>query len=116
MKTRSHPSSTRHQQRGSVLIVAALFAAIIAVALGSYMVLSSTSLKLANRSFYSNAALNLAETGIEEAMWSFNQVHGGAALGTAWAGWTITPTSGADGIATRTFSNFPLAGNTTGAV
>ena len=41
------------------------------------------SLNLANRTFYNTAALNLAETGIEEALYAFNQVAGGVAVGTA---------------------------------
>lgn len=62
-------------KRGSVLVVAAIFAAIIAVALTSYLKLALGASKLANRSFYMNAAQNLADTGLERALWSLNNEH-----------------------------------------
>jgi hypothetical protein len=58
--------------RGSVLIVAAILSVLLAIALGSYLQLSQSSLKLANRSFYSYAAMDLADTGLEQALWSLN--------------------------------------------
>lgn len=59
-------------KRGSVLIVAAIFAAILAIALTSYIKLALGASKLANRSFYMNAAQNLVDTGLERALWSLN--------------------------------------------
>ncbi len=99
------------RRRGSVLLVALLLCAIIGVSLGSYLALSRTSLQLASRSFYHGAAINLAETGIEEAVWCFNQVATGTALATAWNGWTI---NGAN--AKRTFTDFELSGGVTASV
>lgn len=102
----------RRRSRGSALLVALLFSAIIAIAIVSYLRLSSNSLSLANRTFYNTVALNLAETGVEEALWSFNQVTDGVALATAWAGWDTS-----DGVtAKRTFTDFGLQGNVTAAV
>lgn len=99
-------------RRGSLLIVAMLLSAVIAIALGSYISLSTNSLKLANRTFYNNAAMNLAETGIEETLWSFNQATSGVALSTAWYGWDTS-----DGVtAKRIFKNFDFGANTTGYV
>ena len=63
---------SRHSNRGSVLIVALIFAGLIALSLTSYMKLSLTTMRLANRSFYSNAAQNLVDTGLEQALWSVN--------------------------------------------
>lgn len=106
---RSWPSA---RERGSLLIVAMLLSAVIAVSLGSYLALGRNALTLANRSFYYNGALNIAETGIEEALWSFNQATAGVALATAWQGWDIS-----DGItAKRRFTNFTLSGNVTAYV
>jgi hypothetical protein len=111
---------TSLQHRGSVLIVALLLAAGIAISLGSFIALNQNSLKLANRTFFSGAALNLAETGAEEALWSFNQftnaVAAGAApsaaLNTAWAGWDTS-----DGLsAKRTFTGFDFGQGATGQV
>jgi hypothetical protein len=59
-------------RRGSLLIVAMLLSAIIAIFLTSYVQLSLNALNLSNRSFYSNAAMNLVDTGLEQAMWAIN--------------------------------------------
>jgi hypothetical protein len=59
-------------KRGSVLIVALIFAAILAIGLTSYLKLALSSTKLANRSFYMNAAQNLVDTGLERALLSLN--------------------------------------------
>jgi len=101
---RRHPASGR---RGSLLIVAMLFSILIGMFLASYIKLGQSTLELANRSFYNNAAINLAETGLEHAMWSINQmVEDNPA---AWSGWT---TSGRN--AWRSFSGASYGQNTTG--
>lgn len=84
----------QHSQRGSLLIVAMLLAAIVGVALTSYLRLSRTSLEVAGRSFLHNAAVNLAETGLEYALHSLNQHQsGGVPLATAWSGWSTDNTA-----------------------
>lgn len=107
-------------ERGSVLIVALILAAGIAIALGSFITLNQSSLKLAHRTFYSGAALNLAETGTEEALWSFNQFTSAVASGTsssaaltaAWSGWDTS-----DGLsAKRTFTDFNFGHGAVGSV
>jgi hypothetical protein len=101
-----------HSARGSALIVALLLATVLGISLVSYLNLSRNSLVLSNRSFFNTAAVNLAETGIEEALWSFNQVTGGVDPATAWAGWDRS-----DGLtAKRTFTDFVLPANATAAV
>src|SRR4051812_6889780 len=98
-------------QRGSVLIVALLLCAVIGISLGSYIALGKSSMRLANRSFYNTSAINLAETGVEEAVWCFNQATSGVAVATAWNGWTTT------GIyAKRTYTDFSLSANATASV
>lgn len=72
-------------KRGSVLIVALLLASIISVSLVSYIKLCTTSLKLAHRTLLASTAGNLAEIGLEDAIWSFNQMGAGSA--TAWNTW-----------------------------
>lgn len=86
------PSAVRRLagRRGSVLLTALLFAAGLALVLGSYLSLSRTSLKLAHRTFFANDAANLAEAGLEEALASFNLMTAGTAPATAWTGWTIS--------------------------
>jgi hypothetical protein len=96
-------------RRGAVLIVALMLAALIAVGLGSYLNLNLSSTRLAKRTFNGYAALNLAEAGAEEAVWSFNHVSGGHSDG--WTGWT---TGGA--AAWRKFGGFSFGGGTAGTV
>jgi hypothetical protein len=96
-------------RRGSVLITALLLAIIIAVGLGAYLSLSRTSLKLSQRTFFGNDALNLAEAGLEEAIYSFNQM--GAGSTGAWTSWTISGPN-----AMRTLPPFDRAQNGVGIV
>lgn len=110
---KSSRRSRRHQrERGAILIVALLLAAIIAISLGTYVNLSISSLRLANRTFYNNAAMNCAETGIEDALWALNQVVAGVNSDTAWDGWDRS-----DGVsAKRTFTDFTLGTNAVASV
>lgn len=103
----SHPNSLPRSQRGAVLITALIFSAVIAISLGTYVNLSITSLKMADRTFYSNAAMNLVEMGVEEAMWSFED---NATTGTGWASWDTSTGN----TAKRTVSGFGFGGNVTG--
>lgn len=100
-----------HNARGSVLLTSLLFALIVAIGLTSYVHMSATSLKLAQRAFFTADTANVCEAGLEQALWSFNQ----AALGNsaAWASWA-TGTSSDD--KTRTFSGFALSQNAVGRV
>lgn len=94
------PSDRRHaSERGSMLLTAMLFAVGIAMVLGSYLALSRTYLKVAHRTFFANDASNLAEAGLEEALYCFNLMATGTAPATAWSGWTI---SGANAMRTLT--------------
>lgn len=95
--------------RGSILVVAMLFGTLLVVALSSYVALNTHSHKMANRSFYSAEAVNMAESGLEEAIWSFNQANAGDT--TAWNGWTIDGSA-----ARRTFNDFALSSNCTGVL
>ena len=96
--------------RGAVLIVALLIAALIAVGLASYLNLNLSSARFSKRTFNGYAALNLAETGVEEAVWSFNRTSAG--LPGAWDQWT----TGTSTAAWRTFSGFDFGRNTTGSI
>lgn len=119
----THPSRpspfgfAARRARGSVLIVAMLLAAIIGISLVSYLKLSNTSLNISQRNFYDNAAMNLAETGLERALYCLNQNQvSGLALSDAWPasdGWnTDTSTH----VATCTFSGFNIGPATAGMI
>lgn len=102
-------------ERGSVLLAAMVISALIAIALTSYIRLAANSATLADRSYYNNAALNLAEMGVEEAIYCYNKLADvPSAPLTAWQpyGWTVN----ADNSATRTLSGFNLGPGVTGAV
>src|SRR5688572_31565283 len=70
--------------RGSVLIVALILAAVLAISITSYLKLALNAGKLANRSFHFNAAHNLVDTGFEHVIWSLSQ----ARFTAAPANWT----------------------------
>ncbi len=92
--------SFRRSQRGSVLIVALVFSAILAISLTSYLKLALTAGKLANRSFYMDAAQNLVDLGLEHALWSLNN-----------SSWTGAGFAARSGYANQYQATYPSAGN-----
>lgn len=96
-------------RRGSLLIVAMILLTAIGISLVSYMNLGQTNLRISNRAFYNNAAINLAETGLEQAMWSINKAVDEDA--SAWTGWSTDSSN-----AWRNFSGFGFDANSTGNV
>jgi hypothetical protein len=106
---RTRHDGTTGSRRGAVLIVAMLVAALIAIVLGSYLSLNLNTTRLAHRAFHARAALNLAEAGTEEGVWSFNRATAGQS--DAWQGW-----SGDGTAAWKNFTDFQFTANTTGAV
>lgn len=83
------PSGTR----GSVLITALILSAIIGISLVSYIRLGRTALTISNRALYNNAAMNLAENGLEEAMYSINSAVANTSYSWSGDGWTVNPTT-----------------------
>lgn len=108
---RSSAFSSGGRRRGSVLVTALLLATVLGVALVGYLLLSKTALKLSHRTLFVNDASNLAEAGLEEALYCFNQVNAGVAPGTAWSGWTISGST-----ARRTLPQFNRDQNGIGTV
>lgn len=100
-----------HRQRGSFLIVALVLCAVIGVSLVSYYKLAANALKGATRTFLSASNLNIAESGIEQAMACFYTQSTGVASATAWTGWTLSGST-----AKRKFTGFTPAPNATGEV
>jgi hypothetical protein len=90
----------RAESRGSLLIVAMILTAVIGISLASYIRLGLQSQKISNRALYNNAAINLAENGLEEAMYSINKMVDDPTYN--WSGWTTTG-SGANDDAKRRF-------------
>jgi hypothetical protein len=104
-----HTFSPSRLRRGSVLIIAMLVAALIALVLGSYLSLGLSTARFASRTFYSNASFNLAEAGAEEAVWSFNRLTNGASDG--WTAWSNDGTN-----AWQKFDGFTFGASATGSV
>jgi hypothetical protein len=76
---------SRRSRRGSVLIVAMLFSLVIAISLGSYLQLATSATRLSYRTYYQGVAMNIAETGLEQAMWEANSKNA------TWANWQSPP-------------------------
>lgn len=113
-KTSRRPRGARRHRarpanRGAVLVIALLISALIAVALVSYLSLNLSSTRLARATFDGYAALNLADAGTEEGVWSLN--HAAAADPAAWTDWTSDGTA-----AWKKFPNFTLGSGATGWV
>ncbi len=104
-------ASPLHSQRGSLLIVSMIFCAIIGISIVSFINLGNQSQKISNRALYNNGAMNIAETGLEEAMYGINQLVLNSSY--AWPNWT-SMNSGAD--AQRKWTNFTFDQNATGVV
>jgi len=74
-------------QRGSLLLVAMLLTTIIGISIVSYLALARTGMTVSNRSLYVNAAMNLAENGMEEAVYSINKYVSNSSYNWSGAGW-----------------------------
>jgi hypothetical protein len=96
-------------RRGSVLIVALVIAAVIALGLASFLSLNLTSSRLAKRTVQGYVGLNLAEAGVEEGTWSMNRAAGGDR--NAWSGWAQN-----GGAAWKKFNDFSFSQGATGWV
>lgn len=105
-------------KRGSVLITALIFAAIIAITLTSFLRLGSSSAALGNRSFYLNAAQNLLDTGFENTLWTLNDAKNNPTSNPT-LNWTnggfVTGTTASGGYQ-ATFPTTSLSGGATGVV
>ncbi len=105
MKTNHRSLRSR---RGSALVTALVFTAAIGLMLGSYHALVNFNLRSSHRSYHSSAAMNLAETGLEEAMWAVNQKRANPAYDYAAHGWTVSGDT-----ATQEFANTFTVGTAT---
>ncbi len=93
----------RRGNRGSALLAALCFSTVLVISLGSYMTVCYRSLALSSRTVQGTRAIELAETGMEDALWALNK--------NDWSAWTITGST-----ATRTISGFTFDGGVTGSV
>lgn len=89
--------------RGAALLAALCFAAVLTISLGSYMTLCYRELALSTRTVQGTRSIELAETGMEDALWALNK--------NDWSTWTISGTT-----ATKTISGFNFDGGVTGSI
>lgn len=84
---------SQNPERGSLLIVAMGLCIIIALTLTYYLQLGRTAMTLSNRAFYTGAAMDLAENGLEQAVYALNQTVSDATYSWTTHGWTIVNSS-----------------------
>ena len=99
------------KQRGSILLATLIISVAVAGGLVGYINLSHTALKNSQRSFYLASAGQLAEAGMEEAVYCFRLMDSGTAVGAAWTGWTLNGPN-----ATFTLPAFAVGQNAIGTV
>lgn len=91
-------------QRGAALLASLCFATVLAIALGSYITVCHRSLQMSTRNLSSSHNIELAETGMEEALWALNK--------NDWSNdWTIAGTT-----ATKTITGFSYDNGIAGSV
>ena len=73
--------------------------------MSSYITLCYRTLELSNRTVHGTRSIELAETGMEEALWALNQTN------YTWSGWTISGTT-----ATKTLTGFSYENGATGEI
>ncbi len=97
MTTHTNPPPRPARSRGSVLIVSLILCAVIGISLASYLQLGRSGLEISNRALYSNAAMNLAENGLEEAMYAINKTVADNTYSWSGNGWdTASPVPAGD--------------------
>ncbi len=69
--------------RGSVVLVALCFVAVLGIALASYIAVCSRAMQISDRGFQNDLSRQLAEAGIEEALRAFNKDD--------WSDWSSPP-------------------------
>jgi hypothetical protein len=105
-----HQGNTR--TRGSALLAVMCFATVLALALTTFQALCNQTLKTSNRNAQSTHAIELAEMGLECAVWSRTNAIWTTAAG-GIANWTI---SGSTASTTLSGTNYNFSNGVTGSV
>lgn len=87
------PRSPAGGRRGAVTLVVLTFLAVLGLGLAGYLATSNQAMRLSNRTYARSVSRQLAEMGLERALWAVNR--------NDWSGWTLSGTE-----ATRTLA-FP---------
>ena len=100
INSKQHLRNYTQYRRGSILIVVISISALMFISMGSFLNLASQQLKTTNKAFFYNACLDLAESGIEDAIWTLNFNN--------FSGWNLI-----DGEYTKKISNFNIDSTST---
>ena len=98
-----NPAARFSSERGAVILVALCFATVLLLCLGSYLTVCYRTLEMSSRSVQGARSVELAESGMEEALWALNQ--------NDWNGWSIDGTT-----ATKTVSAFTYENGASGSI
>lgn len=77
-------------QRGSAVLVALCLTVVLGIAVIGYVAVCARTMKMSNRSFCTTSSVQLAEIGMEEALWHLNQSSTNSPYDWLAAGWTKT--------------------------
>lgn len=100
---RSATQGFNRNERGAAMLAAVCFASVLAIGLTSYLTLCYRTLELSSRSVQGTRSIELAEAGMEEALWVLNK--------NDWSTWTI-----AGSTATKSVSGLAFDGGATGSI
>ena len=95
-----HPTT----QRGSVVLVALCLTIVLGVIVVGYVAVCARTMELSNRSFCTISSVQLAEAGMDEALWSLNQALTNPAYN--WSGWDAPTTNSGVSSITKTLTGF----------
>ena len=91
-------------QRGSVVLVALCLTIVLGVVVVGYVTVCARTMEMSNRSFCTTSSVQLAEIGMEEALWSLNQALTNPAY--TWSEWDSPTTSSGIWTITKTRTGF----------
>lgn len=89
--------------RGSIVLVALCLVTVLGVAVVGLLAVCARTMELSNRAFCYTSSTQLAEIGMEEALWSLDQQLNTS--GYSWSGWTLATVNGVP-TATKTLTGF----------
>ena len=91
-------------ERGSALLAALCFATVLALALASNITVCYRSMQLSSRNMNSGHSVELAETGMEEALWALNK--------SDWSNnWTLVGSTATKTLTGFTYDNSGVTGS-----
>ena len=94
--------AARQSEKASVTLTALCFTIVLAISLSSYLALSFRSYHLSTRQMHEDRARQLAQAGLEEALWALNQNNWTSAGPASSGAWT---TSGANRTITASYGS-----------